>query len=571
MSRNQAENSHNNQRESVLDDTDLREEQELVDLFFKRIDTAKAVTGSWVKLWFFVCSYSFCTISACIAIYLDSFYGSDTALYYGENALVVILILLQSFTCGSSVMLLKSLLANQAICAAYVEFNILDYMRRFPEPSPAISLYFKGHVSPPKKRMNIKQQIKSDRRLIRYFYYKFGILTLLTIYFWISAALSSDTTGYAIIVLPWGLMTFSAKAINSFIFAIIRDSLEYHKRELLKSPVFSNEKWEDLIKVLSNATRFRQRGHVVENIPWFQPEDLPVPVDLSMGSSNLEMGNIYHHNSIVSSTGKPSSPLHINEHPQSQSQPERPQSVNSQRSSSPAEGESKNIFDSGIESAGQSLQRVLSDSSSIATYFLQQTANNVIPQLPTGIQINLLKHEALHNRQQMKEAVYKILTDEGEALDIQRFRQDLFLLQHVYCVYNSVLGFAFSINAVLTLWLLVYILYITLTVGNFQGPILVVFEYVVIISVYTIYQNISLLLNSNSISTAINAFFAPLILLCPAERLDELATLQSSIGSMNLYIRVFGISITQEYCFSLFFSLALSVSGQLYKILVSKS
>lgn len=132
---------------SSIDDEDLQKEQVIIDIFFKRLDTAKSIVCHWPNLGFFIFVYIYTLFSAIAAIYVDahapiansSYQRSTTA-----NILVVVLIVLQSISCISSVILLKSILENSNICNSYVEYNICDQMSRFPEQSPIIALYFKG-------------------------------------------------------------------------------------------------------------------------------------------------------------------------------------------------------------------------------------------------------------------------------------------------------------------------------------------------------------------------------------------------------------------------------------------
>jgi hypothetical protein len=98
---------------------------------------------------------------------------------------------------------LKSILANPAICNAYVEYNIQDQMSKLSEKTPVISLYFKGHLSRPRRKINVQDESAKDRRIVRMYLANVIVMGFLTTYIWVQCLLYTQNS-FTTLIIPWG-------------------------------------------------------------------------------------------------------------------------------------------------------------------------------------------------------------------------------------------------------------------------------------------------------------------------------------------------------------------------------
>jgi hypothetical protein len=114
-----------NIRESILDDMDINKEQLLMDHYFRRLDTAKGIVCKWRYLGLFMIIYIYSMVSSIVGILFDN-KKSNILFTGGENILIVLLLLLVSMTCFSSV---SSYLHQNTVCPQMVIYNY--YIRSF--------------------------------------------------------------------------------------------------------------------------------------------------------------------------------------------------------------------------------------------------------------------------------------------------------------------------------------------------------------------------------------------------------------------------------------------------------
>lgn len=247
------------------------------------------------------------------------------------------------------------------------------------------------------KPTDLTHRARRDRLVARAIHYGITLSFLTSLVLWVMARIYPHRTFHIYQVVPWMYTTLVILKVNSLIFNILRDGIEYHKREFLKSPVFSNCKWGELIVKLANFSQF-------------------VAMEGYRTNSSSTAGSIYHNH--FDSSGS--------------------------------------LEMTGIPSSSEDQKEPSREDRSMLTSLVDKTSR-LIPSLD----IEAIKREHLHNGYELRIEIYETLLEEGIVLDLCQLRLDIFLLQHMIQVYNAVLGIPFSINAVMALVMLIYIIFLT--------------------------------------------------------------------------------------------------------------
>ena len=355
----------------------IDEEELAINVYFRKLDVAKSILFKFKRYSLFAFVYLILWVTAIAGIILDPEFDKNATVW------VVVFISIQSLSMLSNVILLRRILANEVICNSYVRCNVQNYMKSYQTHTPIISLYFKGFVGMKYQNQTKEFLEKSDRFskiYIRIYYYMVLSIGFVAFMLWFLCYYLGHS--FIILITPWAILTTSSWFLSRLTFNLLTDSLEFHKREFLTSPIFSNSLWDDLIKKLSNSNNYRKGEVIIEDI----------------GLANEVVQAILENATSIPAFSR---------------EPSRTQSV-----------------------AGESDGRMTSNDSN-------KTSSNRFDHIisnPLGLQIETKTRVALHNAKETKIAINDILKLEGKSLNLPQFRRDLFILQHTFQVYNQVLG-----------------------------------------------------------------------------------------------------------------------------------